>query len=122
MAPLCASALRGTEAAPTWHYVFYSAAIVTTFNFFITLFLFKEPKISAKETAEHKKESMGAVFVKTMKTLFEDKSMLFFLLIVSGFWFMFMQLWDLLPNFLNEWTDRRGIGEALFTEYLDIVF
>ena len=115
LAPLCASALRGTEAAPTWHYVFYSAAIVTTFNFIITLFLFKEPKISAKETAKREKESMGAVFVKTMKTLFEDKSMLFFLLIVSGFWFMFMQLWDLLPNFLNEWTDRRGIGEALLS-------
>lgn len=115
LAPMCASALRGTEAAPTWHYVFYSAAIVTTFNLIITLFCFKEPKISAKEAAKREKESMGAVFVKTMKTLFEDKSMLFFLLIVSGFWFMFMQLWDLLPNFLNEWTDRRGVGEALLS-------
>ena len=115
LAPMCASALRGTTDAPTWHYVFYSAAIVTTFNFIVTLLFFKEPERTPEEIAAHKGESVVAVFVKTIKTLWDDKSMLLFLLIVSGFWLMFMQLWDLLPNFLNEWTDRRGVGEALLS-------
>jgi len=39
--------------------------------------------------------------------------MLRFLLVVSGFWFMFMQLWDLLPNFLDEWVDLRAAGHLL---------
>ena len=26
---------------------------------------------------------------------------------------MFMQLWDLLPNFLDEWVDRRSVGMFL---------
>ena len=115
LAPMCASALRGTEDVPTWHYVFYSAAIVTAFNFLVTLLFFKEPERSPEEIAAHKSESMGEVFVKTVKNLWDDKSMLCFLLIVSGFWLMFMQLWDLLPNFLNEWTDRRSAGEFLLS-------
>jgi hypothetical protein len=48
-----------------------------------------------------------------MKVLWNDSSMLRFLLIVSGFWFMFMQLWDLLPNFLDEWVDTRDVGGLL---------
>ncbi|MBQ1925325.1 MAG: hypothetical protein II180_04300 [Proteobacteria bacterium] len=50
--------------------------------------------------------------------------MLCFLLIISGFWLMFMQLWDLLPNFLDEWVDRRSVGQFLgqmsfFQTYLE---
>ena len=110
LAPMAASALRGSDDAPTWHYVFYGAAFVTLFNLLITLIFFKEPEKTAKAK---KKESALNVFVNTLSILFKDRSMLIFLLIVSGFWFMFMQLWDLLPNFLDEWVDRRGIGQWL---------
>lgn len=50
------------------------------------------------------------VFTDTMITLWRDQPMLRFLLVVSGFWFMFMQLWDLLPNFIDEWVDARDAG------------
>lgn len=115
LAPMCASALRGDPSNATWSHVFYSAAFVTLFNFVVTLFFFKEPERTAEETAAHKKESMAQVFCNTLKNLWNDKRMLCFLLIVSGFWLMFMQLWDLLPNFLNEWTDRRSVGEFMLS-------
>jgi hypothetical protein len=44
-----------------------------------------------------------------MATL-KDRNFLIFLAIFSGFWFMFMQLWDLLPNFIDEWVDSRDIA------------
>ena len=110
LAPMVASALRGNEAAPTWHYVFYGAAFVTIFNLIITLIFFKEPKHTKSQKA---KKSPIVVFVDTLKILWNDRSILLFLLIVSGFWLMFMQLWDLLPNFIEEWVDRRTVGEWL---------
>ncbi len=113
LAPMLATWLRGNDQAPTWHYVFYGAAFVTLFNLVITLLFFREPKRTAKELKKAKETSASDVFFKTLGTLWNDKSMMFFLLIVSGFWLMFMQLWDLLPNFLEEWVDRRAVGEFL---------
>lgn len=178
LAPMAASALRGTDEAPTWSYVFYGAAFVTLFNLIITLLFFREPAHAnkteqsfekvrieddsenhlpqpdeessqsasdtllenthegndahgvleefAKDAAEdvsdatpkEQKESpkdkkAWSVLVETLAILWHDKKTLWFLLIVSGFWLMFMQLWDLLPNFIEEWVDRRNIGNWL---------
>ncbi len=137
LAPMAASALRGSDTEPTWSYVFYGAAFVTLFNLIITLIFFKEPsrEIEKSDETENKdasenqnsndktadvnsettaqKKTPVQVFVDTISILWHDKLMLLFLLIVSGFWLMFMQLWDLLPNFLDEWVDRRGIGQWL---------
>ncbi|MBQ4359405.1 MAG: MFS transporter [Proteobacteria bacterium] len=124
LAPLCASALRGSDTDPTWHYVFYSAAAVTLMNLIITIFFFKEPERTPEEIEKNKSTSPGRVFIDTLLILWRDKSMLCFLLIISGFWLMFMQLWDLLPNFLDEWVDRRSVGQFLgqmsfFQTYLE---
>ena len=115
LAPMIATALRGNTEHPTWHYVFYGAAFVTLFNLLITLIFFKEPTRTQEEIDAHKNESMMHVLVTTLKTLWADKNMLLFLLIVSGFWLMFMQLWDLLPNFIDEWVDGRAVGAALLS-------
>ncbi|MBO5754117.1 MAG: MFS transporter [Proteobacteria bacterium] len=120
LAPMVATALRGSDSDPTWSHVFYGAAIVTAINLLVTIFLFKEPaKKDAPKTNDEKieetqkKEGPVRVLIKTLKTLWDDKRMLCFLLIVSGFWLMFMQLWDLLPNFLDEWVDRRDAGSVI---------
>ncbi len=109
IAPMAAAWARGDDASPTWHYVFYGAAIVTAINFLPTLLLFREPE----RNAEAAKKSPLQVLVDTMRVLFDDKGLLRFLLVVSGFWLMFMQLWDLLPNFLDEWVDTRSVGAFL---------
>lgn len=105
-APMAGSALRGDEVTPTWEYVFYGAAVVTAINFLPALLLFREPEIDPKA----KDKSPVQVFVDTINVLRKDGSMLRFLLVVSGFWFMFMQLWDLMPNFIDEWVDTRTLG------------
>ncbi len=107
LAPMGAAMLRGDPLdQPTWSYVFYGAAIVTATAYIPATFLFREPEIDQK--AKDKKPVQ--VFKETMGTLWRDQPMLRFLLVVSGFWFMFMQLWDLLPNFLDEWVDTRDVG------------
>ncbi len=108
-APMLASAVRGNELNPTWNHVFYGAAIVTAINFLPATFLFREPEIDA----EARKKKPIEVFTETMMTLWRDQPMLRFLLVVSGFWFMFMQLWDLLPNFIDEWVDARDVGAVI---------
>ena len=109
LAPMGAAALRGNELHPTWSRVFYGAAIATALNFLPAIFLFREP---APDLEARKKKPLH-VFTETMAVLWKDQSMLRFLLVVSGFWFMFMQLWDLLPNFLDEWVDLRQAGHLL---------
>ncbi|MFA6093870.1 MAG: MFS transporter [Elusimicrobiota bacterium] len=109
IAPMAAASLRGNEAKPTWPLVFYGAAVVTACNFIPALFLFQEP---ARDPSAAQKKPLQ-VFTDTLTTLKNDKEMLRFLLVVSGFWFMFMQLWDLLPNFIDEWVNTGDVGSLL---------
>ncbi len=109
VAPFTASALRGDELNPTWAQVFYGAAIVTVINLIYCLLVFREPE---RDAAAAEKSSL-AVFADTMKDLWRDQSMFWFLVIISGFWLMFMQVWDLLPNFIDEWVDTRDIGAIM---------
>ncbi|HEY5915245.1 MAG TPA: MFS transporter, partial [Verrucomicrobiae bacterium] len=111
LGPIAAAELRGNELHPTWSYVFYGAAIATACNFVPAIFLFREP---ARDLEARQKKPLK-VFTETMAILWKDQAMLRFLLVVSGFWFMFMQLWDLLPNFLDEWVDTRDVGHILST-------
>jgi len=116
LAPMLASSLRGDDANPTWSHVFHGAALVTALNYLPALFLFREPQ----RPADLGGKSPAAVFVDTMKTLWMDKAMLRFLLIISGFWLMFMQLWDLLPNFISEWVDTRDVGALVKAHFGDL--
>lgn len=109
--PICAAYLRGNEANPTWKFVFFGAAIVTAFNFLPSIFFFKEPELTGKgKTAK-------GVLKETALNLWHDKNLLLFLLITSGFWLMFMQLWDLLPNFIEEWVDSGDIAPIFTSIY-----
>jgi proton-dependent oligopeptide transporter, POT family len=102
LAPMLAALLRGET---NFKLVFLCAAGVTAFNFIPTLFFYKEPE----KVGPGKYKSPAQTFLDTMATL-KDKNFLVFLGIFSGFWFMFMQLWDLLPNFIDEWVTSRDIA------------
>ncbi|MBW2736025.1 MAG: MFS transporter [Deltaproteobacteria bacterium] len=109
LAPMLASALRGNDQNPTWHYAFYASAIFTAINFLPSTFLFREPKIDPAA----REKSPFQVFASTILVLWRDRKMFSFLLIISGFWFMFMQLWDLLPIAIDEWVDTRDVGAII---------
>lgn len=90
----------------SWPTVFYGCAVIVSLNF---LMLFTYPSVDAGgaqtggvlRTAWH-----------TFSNLFEPR-LLVFIAIMSGFWLMFMQLFDLLPNFIVDWVDSRAIVAAL---------
>lgn len=43
-----------------------------------------------------------------------------FLVVFSGFWAMFYQLFDLLPNYITDWVDSRGVASALVKPFMDL--
>ncbi|MBW2454282.1 MAG: MFS transporter [Deltaproteobacteria bacterium] len=110
IAPMAAAWARGDKANPTWTHLFYGAAIVTVINLVYCMLFFSEPE---KKKDEGEDKSSLQVFADTMQQLWRDQPMFRFLLVVSGFWLMFLQVWDLLPNFIDEWVDARDVGATL---------
>jgi MFS family permease len=89
----------------SWPMVFFGCAVLVSLNF---LMLFTYP-----EVAPGGDQSGGALRVAgmTFRNLVRPK-LLVFILIMSGFWLMFMQLFDMLPNFIVDWVDSRTIVQA----------
>ncbi|MFQ5807324.1 MAG: MFS transporter [Phycisphaerae bacterium] len=106
LAPMCAAQLRGEI---DWHYVYYGAAIVTVCNFLPLLLLYREPEKELPKEGEREKGPIGTFF-SSIGTMSKDLRLVAFLLIFSCFWLMFMQLWDLLPNFVDEWVDSSDVA------------
>ncbi len=90
----------------SWPAVFYGCAGIVSLNF-LMLFTYKELPAGGAQTAS---------FVKTLKDTivkFFNLRLIVFVLIMSGFWLMFMQLFDMLPNFIVDWVDSSKLVESL---------
>ncbi len=90
----------------SWPTVFYGCAVIVSLNFFMLL---TYPNVDAGG------DQSGGVLKTawiTFSNLFNLR-LIVFILIMSGFWLMFMQLFDLLPNFIVDWIDSRAIVQAL---------
>ena len=100
-------AIAGALRVDDWTWVFLMCAAAISLNF-IPLFLFREP--------EHKgslsEKSFGQVFMDSARGLLEPR-LFFFTLAFAGFWLMFYQLFDILPNFIDDWVDSRAVASAL---------
>lgn len=107
LAPMIAAELRGEI---DWHIVFYAAAIVTAANFLPAFLLYKEPEKVAADQQDTKAQGPIGTFLTSICTIFKDLRLVIFLAIFSCFWLMFMQLWDLMPNFIDEWVDTAEIA------------
>jgi MFS family permease len=90
----------------SWPAVFYGCAVVVSLNFPM---LFTYPDIAPGGV-----QSGGVLRVAktTLRNLARPRLALF-ILIMSGFWLMFMQLFDMLPNFIVDWVDSSAIVSAL---------
>lgn len=104
LGPFVAGAMRLME----WKYVFFASAAITALNFIPATFFFKD---YSKLVRKDKPQTKGpvATFVDGVTTLVKDSRFVVFLLIFSGFWLMFMQLWDTMPIFIEEWVDSSGV-------------
>ncbi len=107
LAPMLAAKLRGDT---DWDIVFWGAAFVTACIFLPAFLLYKEPEKVAPADGEAQPKGVVGVFVHSVVTIFKDWRLVVFMGIFACFWLMFMQLWDLLPNFINEWVDSSDVA------------
>jgi MFS family permease len=97
--------LAGALRVLAWKYVFLACAGIVSLNF-LTLLTYAEPARSAS------KAGAGRVLVESFTKILRPR-LLAFIAILCGFWAMFMQLFDALPNYIEEWTDSAGVVAAL---------
>ncbi|MDH4157116.1 MAG: MFS transporter [candidate division Zixibacteria bacterium] len=82
----------------SWPAVFYGCAIIVSLNF-LMLLTYKDPPAGGEQ-----KGSPFVVLWVTIKKIFNLR-LIVFIIIMSGFWLMFMQLFDMLPNFIVDWVN-----------------
>jgi len=115
-APIIATAILGRpHSADGWQMLFYACAAFTLCNLLL-LFTFTDVPSGASKT-----ESPWQVLVRTIVNIFEPR-LLVWLAIMSCFWLMMYQLWDLHPNFITDWVDSSGVAPYLYPgwhEYSD---
>ncbi len=86
-----------------WQNLFYLCAAFTVVNLFLLLTFRDVPSGSDKT------ESPWAVLKRTVINIF-DPRLITWLLIMSCFWLMMYQLWDLHPNFITDWVDSSSVA------------
>lgn len=112
LGPLVAAQLRQLE----WKYVFFACAAIISINF-ILLLLYKEPG-KEERLAHQLKVRNGEVH---QEALWRDSIREFvkpqvwrYLLVFSGFWFMFNAFFDVLPAHIDDWIDTSVLVNDLF--------
>ncbi|MBU0520257.1 MFS transporter [bacterium] len=94
----------------SWQALFTTSAIVTGFNY-LMLLTFKDVPSGAD-----KDKNILQVFVYTIRNIFELR-LIIWLMIMSCFWLMMYQVWDLHPNFLEDWVDSSDIASHVPWQY-----
>ena len=105
--PFFSSVLRNSMG---WKIIFIQATIVITINLIVLLIFYKEPKI------EKPKDSIAKAIKDSIMGIFEalkDVRLGILLLLMIGFWTMFNQLFNTLPNFIEDWVNSSAISDWL---------
>lgn len=112
LGPLLAAQLRQLD----WQYVFFACAAIISLNF-LMLLMYKEPG-KEERLALRQRVQDGEV---TQAPLWRDSLHEFlrpeiwrYLLVFSGFWFMFNAFFDVLPAHIDDWVDTSVIVSDLF--------
>lgn len=112
LGPLVAGLMRKMA----WRNVFFACAAIISLNF-LMLLTYREPgKEERLERARLRAEGKlveQSLFAQSIKEIAKPHVWLY-LLIFSGFWFMFNALFDVLPAHIEDWVDTRGIVTTLF--------
>jgi len=112
LGPLLAGYMRKMQ----WRYVFLSCAALIALNFLLLL-TYKEPgkeeRLERARQAKAGKLKQEALWKESLKEL-KKKHVWVYLLIFSGFWYMFNALFDVLPAHIEDWVDTRDIVRSLF--------
>ncbi|MBW1807048.1 MAG: MFS transporter [Deltaproteobacteria bacterium] len=84
-------------------YIWAVAACFCGLTFFVVLFLYRDTDEIAVETEENKKpkKSIGRI-LKDMVAVLGNRRFSFFLIASSGFWFLYCQVYNVIPRYWNE--------------------
>jgi MFS family permease len=94
------------QSREAWRNLFLASALFTCFNLLLLL-TFRDVPSGASKT-----ESLGQVLWRTLVNIAEPR-LLTWMAIMSCFWLMMFQLWDLQPNFIADWVDSTSAAQAL---------
>ncbi len=111
LGPFLAGAMRLLE----WRYVFISCAIVVCLNYLVLLAI-TEPKKTGEGFGE---ASAGSILWQSIIGVFQPR-LFCFIAFFSGFWLMFNQLFDLLPNFIADWIDSSGPANVVARPIIEV--
>ncbi len=113
ISPLLLGDPHSTEG---WRLLFLACAGFTAMNY---LMLFTIPDVPSGAS---KTQNPLQVLAHTIRYVVEPR-LLTWLLIMSCFWMMMYQLWDLQPNFIEDWIDSSGVAAYMpieaWSEYGD---
>ena len=98
-----ADTLGVANSVERWRLVFIISAAMILVNF-LPLIFFKDTPSGASKTL-----GIGRVLINAIKDIFQPR-LLTWILIMSGFWLMMFQLWDLQPNFLEDWVSSANVA------------
>lgn len=104
--PWAASKMRDIN----WEYVFMMCSAVIVLNLLL-LFFYKEPARENKKK-ETLSQSLNQILTNTLIVL-KDTKFVFFLVIMVGFWVMYMQLFFTVPVYITQWVDTTVIYRKL---------
>lgn len=90
----------------SWPTVFFGCAAIYSLNY-LMLFTYK-----GVDSGAEKRGGPIEIAKLTLQNIIKPR-LFIFILVMSGFWLMFMQLFDMLPNFIVDWVDTSGIVAAL---------
>lgn len=94
-----------TNSKEEWRLLFLVCAGFTALNYLVLFFAFKDIPSGASKT-----ESPFATLSRTIANIFEPR-LVTWLLIMACFWLMMYQLWDLQPNYIEDWVDSSMLAE-----------
>lgn len=86
-----------------WENVFYLSCISIIVNLFLTILFFKEP-----DNQNRQKSSVLSIIKEALLNIYyvlKDIRFAIFLIIITGFWTMYNQLFYTLPVFIENWVD-----------------
>lgn len=90
----------------SWPAVFYGCAALVTLNIF-WLFTYREVDTGVDRTT-----GVRQVLATTAREILKPR-LLAFIIIISVFWGVFEQLWDMMPNFIVDWVDSAALARHL---------
>lgn len=95
----------------SWDLVFYVNAAIVALNFVVLAFT-SEPDVPREKAGGPLQviAEVGRIMVVSIKDIMAPR-LLIFILLFSGFWFSFHQLFDLLPNFIDDWVPVSSVPD-----------